>query len=1479
MTTTLLSRMMREGKGTHSFHFPFSIRNSAVAAMAVLAPLAASALLPVGYTQHAFIQGDGSTGFVLTDIVPNPVADTIDAEFTLTRSANQEIWCARKAASDKTWSLYYTPSRIRFDYYNAYTVYFNQETYTAGDTISVTAANNVCTVTKNGTSRTGQYTGQSNFSATGGPLMFFALGNWDGSSYNPLSGYFSDAKLYSFTITRGGNVIHDFVPAVRDSDGKCGLYDNVAGGTFYPGTGTFTMGVSTESGILNVSSTSEAGGLTPSPAFGDHTDLAAGASVPVSCPAAWTNGTSDTSAACTGWKLYDKGGNLLSGGPETSFTYTHPTPAAYRRLEWQVGVAYKMTAAAGAGGTVSPAEQWVADGEQASVTATPDAGKAFSWWTGDVPGGVSATSSNLSFVADQPRALTANFCALEDAYAIDLTGGDQTVEVAAGCVHTITSIAGNSSANLTVVGGGTLVLPTANLSSSFANLVIDGVMVQVSAENQLGGGTVTLLNGGGIRCTAGFTLTARKIIIAADSTGVLEVATGTLVVKPAFLSAASATLVKRGNGRLEMQGTNFDVAKHGDWWVIDGGNIFLNGTFTSGKASGIEIHEDGTLLVSSGDQQHVLGDVRMRGGMLRHTVGFGDMNKNLLFITTNVGRLTLGKVTAMPSRDGSHAYVSTGLFAAGGMSVFDIEEGAVLDLDSSLRPNGRATRSLLKTGGGTLRLKMSPFTYGGIEVAGRTLALAGHNVRIARGGPLHVADGARLVLEDGAALDQVRDIPSALLAEAAVWLDATQLRGLVDGSGLTYMPNFGTAGGVFEGQGGNVPVYRPSALNGMPAMDNTVASGTTHCGLKLVGAYSNTGAELSTYVVASGVGSTKFSFSNGYYGKESSPFSFGTSMGADSAAGGFRYEYTSKTAFNVYFAGVNNAASKVAVTDAPALDSGIFLSSTRRDATSAEFRQYWGDGADALLYEKTGTFSNYDIANMGLFLRIGNAAGGTSVHTWPGMIGELLVFSRRLTDAEDEAVRGYLAKKWLDSAREWADLPADAVSLPVTVEAGASASLCFDKGAECPPFAIVKKGAGELVDFSATPGGMALDVREGRASFAPAGPARSAAALWLDAADPASLTTNASGAVLSVRNKGWAQGEFLPRDDSGARTSSPTAGQINGRTAIVFDGDDFLRTRAFTNATPRRLYMYLVRQRDAYVANAGLVAFVRSSNLSGGNDAAATGAFLVYENSDKRLTFDYGSNTAYCDTVGANGVTDIDFFHAGGCLACGGDLGSGNGVNSLNSLGHGLRPGDADILKTTNDLFHIGSRLNQNDGMGNFMKGRIGELLVFEEPLNIWQEEELVGYLQKKWMNVGDGSATPPRWLASPGLEVATGGKLAVRQAEGTSLGQDGGTVSLASYTSEGEVAWTRDAALTNALFSVAGDMAFGGPVDLTLNPFPRKGYSRTLTTYGGACLGFTPDWSCAGEGISGNPKVRHLSATKRILLNFVSPTTVILLQ
>ena len=74
---------------------------------------------------------------------------------------------------------------------------------------------------------------------------------------------------------------------------------------------------------------------SPSPAYGQRTGLSAGDTIPVSCGESPAITAAGKAYACTGWKLYDENGDVVSNGTETAFTYVHPTPAASRRLEWQ----------------------------------------------------------------------------------------------------------------------------------------------------------------------------------------------------------------------------------------------------------------------------------------------------------------------------------------------------------------------------------------------------------------------------------------------------------------------------------------------------------------------------------------------------------------------------------------------------------------------------------------------------------------------------------------------------------------------------------------------------------------------------------------------------------------------------------------------------------------------------------------------------------------------------------------------------------------------------------------------------------------------------------------------------------------------------------------------------------------------------------------------------------------------------------------
>ena len=388
--------------------------------IALAASPARAATLPAGYTHHEYIQGNATgssdsanAGYIVTDIFPNPQTDTIEAEFELVGTFQQAIWCARGSTySDRTWTLLYgqTSKKFRFDYYSG----SNQSTPStyASEIVHATFANNRCTLAKEGGSaETLSYGAQSSFTQTGGPIVLFALMNYSGGTFTS-GGNYGNSKLYSFTITRGGEVIHNLVPAVRTSDSQPGLYDNVPGGQFYPGTGSFTMGeIADLSGILEVTCSTAEPYASPSPEYGMTTGLAAGSSLQCSAPAVYTNAACDTAATCTGWKLYDANGEVVSNGTENAFTYTHPTPAAYRRLEWQWDMEYKVTATASAGGTVSPAEQWVAPGATATVTASADVGFAFAKWTGDVP--VAQRYDNpVTFPVAEPCEVAAQFVVL-----------------------------------------------------------------------------------------------------------------------------------------------------------------------------------------------------------------------------------------------------------------------------------------------------------------------------------------------------------------------------------------------------------------------------------------------------------------------------------------------------------------------------------------------------------------------------------------------------------------------------------------------------------------------------------------------------------------------------------------------------------------------------------------------------------------------------------------------------------------------------------------------------------------------------------------------------------------------------------------------------------------------------------------------------------------------------------------------------------
>ena len=244
-------------------------------------------------------------------------------------------------------------------------------------------------------------------------MMLFASYTCEPDETPSATGNYAKMRLYSFKAWDGDTLRVNLLPCV-DSTGAAALYDAVTDALYHnlQANKAFTASATEAAdpmlpSMLRVVGNPDAYGV-PSPGYGYVTGLTDGETRTVSSPSVYTNAAGTVAATCTGWKLYNADGAVVLTGTGNSFTYTHPTPAAYRRLEWQWAIEYKVTASVAEGtGAVSPAAQWVAAGASATVTATDTAdGFAFCRWSGG------ATSSSRTLIlsnVSSPLALNAHF--------------------------------------------------------------------------------------------------------------------------------------------------------------------------------------------------------------------------------------------------------------------------------------------------------------------------------------------------------------------------------------------------------------------------------------------------------------------------------------------------------------------------------------------------------------------------------------------------------------------------------------------------------------------------------------------------------------------------------------------------------------------------------------------------------------------------------------------------------------------------------------------------------------------------------------------------------------------------------------------------------------------------------------------------------------------------------------------------------------
>ena len=217
-----------------------SVKSAAVrmlAAGAIGAATATAANLPSGYEQVAYIQGDGQSGYILTDYVPQPNRDKIVIEFELANlSKNSALWCTRSYVSNPkqaaTWEMFHLPGTgFRMDY---------KTDESANRTIfgNNAAANTRYTLTTAGRKVKWSATGDTEYAKVSsdqtvtcrGPLVLLNSYNLTSADDDTrvMESMYAAHRIYSVKIYRDDELMFDLVPAATPNGvgTLCNITDN-----------------------------------------------------------------------------------------------------------------------------------------------------------------------------------------------------------------------------------------------------------------------------------------------------------------------------------------------------------------------------------------------------------------------------------------------------------------------------------------------------------------------------------------------------------------------------------------------------------------------------------------------------------------------------------------------------------------------------------------------------------------------------------------------------------------------------------------------------------------------------------------------------------------------------------------------------------------------------------------------------------------------------------------------------------------------------------------------------------------------------------------------------------------------------------------------------------------------------------------------------------------------------------------------------
>ena len=480
-----------------------------------------------------------------------------------------------------------------------------------------------------------------------------------------------------------------------------------------------------------------------------------------------------------------------------------------------------------------------------------------------------------------------------------------------------------------------------------------------------------------------------------------------------------------------------------------------------------------------------------------------------------------------------------------------------------------------------------------------------------------------------------------------------------------------------------------------------------------------------------------------------------------------------------------------------------------------------------------------------------------------GDIGEILVFSRYVTDDERATINEYLLRKWFGVTN-------DSVTVSIYNGSAQPAIVSVPNGTatlatpQTMPGNLEKEGAGTL-QLNVVADKHEVSVKEGTLALMPTS-VLPHIDVWMDAADASTVTTNADGRIAAVKNKGNAGGEFganpSPQSASyGAPTPVWERSGINSLPSLKFAGDSALTLDSYVNTNVYGfLTVFMVAERssdfDGAVAGKGKwgAPISMTSTNATAIDTEYPGSFVYDEsviNNSICARMHRGVINASSQETDIADITNK--VPNGAAFVFSAYLCGYRQYYAFESLVDAV--GTVTSAKKTFNYDHIwptdinrvqlGCRLDGNGkaplyGDGNDKSrawyGRIGEVIICTATLSDEEKSAILGYLRKKWMNKGTASGEAPAVLTGTALAGTLGADTALALSGGATVASGAATQPIASLAASGAATLARSG-ITDpegySMFSIGGDVTLPAAMTFRADDLPTE--DANIFTCGGA--------------------------------------------